>query len=179
MANELLDFVMSLVRDPEVAARYAADPAATLSAANLSGVTSVDVNNLLPMVSESLSMGSPLASAGDDMSGNVWTSGAATAAFDSFTPHTTAAGSPTTPAIDGNRWSEGIAAHSATGVDQIVEPVASESDYEVSALDAAHRMDHDSPADGTGGDLSGWENWGHPGMDDPRHGGHPGFDIVD
>lgn len=28
MANELLDFVMSLVRDPEVAARYAADPAA-------------------------------------------------------------------------------------------------------------------------------------------------------
>ena len=26
MANELLDFVMSLVRDPDAAARYAADP---------------------------------------------------------------------------------------------------------------------------------------------------------
>lgn len=32
MANTLLDFVMSLVRDPEAAARYAADPAQAIAA---------------------------------------------------------------------------------------------------------------------------------------------------
>ena len=31
MANELLDFVMSLVRDPDAAARYHADPARTIA----------------------------------------------------------------------------------------------------------------------------------------------------
>ena len=56
MANSLLDFVMSLVRDPDAAARYAADPAQAIADANLTDVTSADVNNLIPVVSESLSM---------------------------------------------------------------------------------------------------------------------------
>ena len=74
MANPLLDFVMSVVRDPDVAAHYAADPAGAIAAANLTGVTTADVAQLIPAVSESV----PSADA------NVWTSGAATAAFDAF-----------------------------------------------------------------------------------------------
>ncbi len=87
MANPLLDFVMSLVRDPDAAARYAADPAQTIHDANLVDVTSADVNALIPVISESLHMGAPVTGAEsliDDAGGNVWTSGAATAAFDSF-----------------------------------------------------------------------------------------------
>ena len=52
MANSLLDFVMSLVRDPDAAARYAADPTQAIADANLTGVTSADVSNLIPVVSE-------------------------------------------------------------------------------------------------------------------------------
>ena len=90
MANSLLDFVMSLVRDPDAAAAYAADPAQAIADANLPDVTSVDVNNLIPVVSESLSMGVPSTGADTlvaDHASNVWTSGAATAAFDAFDDH--------------------------------------------------------------------------------------------
>ena len=59
MANPLLDFVMSLVRDPDAAAQYAADPAQAIHAANLTDVTSADVNALIPVVSESLSTAAP------------------------------------------------------------------------------------------------------------------------
>ena len=94
MANSLLDFVISLVRDPDAAARYAANPAQSIADAHLTEVTSADVNNLIPMVSDSLSMSGP---AGTGASvpvadhGNVWASGAATAALDAFTPHVPAA----------------------------------------------------------------------------------------
>ena len=87
MANPLLDFVMSVVRDPDAAARYAADADKALLEANLTDVTSADVNALIPVVSESLSMAAPSTGAealADDPAGNVWTSGAATAAFDAF-----------------------------------------------------------------------------------------------
>ena len=87
MANALLDFVMSLVRDPEAAARYAADPARTLADAHLTDVTSADVQNLIPVVSESLSMAVPSHTWDGlvlDPVDNVWASGAATAAFDAF-----------------------------------------------------------------------------------------------
>ena len=84
MANSLLDFVMSLVRDPDAAARYAADPMQAIADANLTGVTSADVSNLIPVVSESLSMGAAMAGADAAIDGNVWASGAATAAFDAF-----------------------------------------------------------------------------------------------
>lgn len=90
MANELLDFVMGLVRDPDAAARYAADPAQAIADAHLTDVTSADVNNLIPMVSDSLSMAAPSfrADTGLDevIDNSVWTSGAATAAFDAFAP---------------------------------------------------------------------------------------------
>ncbi|AKS30844.1 Rv0340 family IniB-related protein [Mycolicibacterium goodii] len=90
MANTLLDFVMSLVRDPEAAARYAADPAQAIADADLPDVTSADVDNLIPVVSESLSMGATAGSldaVGAEPAGNVWASGAATAAFDAFGDH--------------------------------------------------------------------------------------------
>ena len=90
MANSLLDFVMSLVRDPEAAARYAADPAQAIADAHLTDVTSADVSNLIPMVSESLSMSAPVTGTGildEHSGGNVWASGAATAAFDAFDDH--------------------------------------------------------------------------------------------
>jgi hypothetical protein len=93
MANSLLDFVMSLVRDPDAAAAYAADPTQAIADANLTDVTSVDVNNLIPVVSESMSSLSgavPTTGADavvDDHAGNVWASGAATAAFDAFDDH--------------------------------------------------------------------------------------------
>ncbi len=87
MANSLLDFVMSLVRDPDAAARYAADPAQALADAHLTDVTSADVQNLIPVVSESLSMTVPnhtLDTLDFEPVSNVWASGAATAAFDAF-----------------------------------------------------------------------------------------------
>ena len=82
MANALLDFVMSVVNNPDVAAAYAADPGKTIADANLHGVTTADVNGLIPVVSESLSSAAPGAAAGHDA--NVWTSGAADQAFDAF-----------------------------------------------------------------------------------------------
>lgn len=86
MGNSLLDFVMALVRDPATAARYAADPAGTLADADLTGVTITDVGNLIPVVTDALSAATP--GFGDaDGAANVWTSGAAAAAFDAFDIH--------------------------------------------------------------------------------------------
>lgn len=90
MGNSLLDFVLALVRDPDAATRYAADPAGMLAAAGLGGVTTVDVNNLIPVVTDSLASSTP------GYGGNVWTSGAATAAFDAFEVRSTP---PVMPAL--------------------------------------------------------------------------------
>lgn len=93
MGNALLDFVMALVRDREAAARFAADPSNALSAAGLAGVTVADVNNLLPMVSDSMATTTPafgMGTQGGIPDGNVWASGAATAAFDAFDTHRSA-----------------------------------------------------------------------------------------
>ena len=87
MANSLLDFVMSVVRDPEIAAQYAANPAQAIADADLTGVTTSDVNNLIPVVAESFpSAAAPSAGLDvfSDAGTNVWASGAATAAFDAF-----------------------------------------------------------------------------------------------
>lgn len=97
MANSLLDFVISLVRDPQAAARYAANPAQTIADAHLTDVTSADVNSLIPVVSDSLSMASPASGAtGAQVAdhGNVWASGAAAAALDAFSPHATVSAVP-------------------------------------------------------------------------------------
>jgi hypothetical protein len=87
MANSLLDFVMSVVRDPQVAAQYAADPAQAIADAHLTDVTSADVNGLIPVVSESLSTGAHTIGADAGPDSNVWASGAATAAFDAFSDY--------------------------------------------------------------------------------------------
>ncbi|MGE2692178.1 Rv0340 family IniB-related protein [Mycolicibacterium pulveris] len=89
MANSLLDFVMSVVRDPDIAARFAADPDQVLADANLTNVTSADVHALIPVVSESMStlVTAPATAELDGLgeaATNVWASGAATAAFDAF-----------------------------------------------------------------------------------------------
>ncbi|MGU3502621.1 Rv0340 family IniB-related protein [Mycobacterium sp. C31M] len=84
MSNSLLDFVMALVRDPDVAAQYAADPAQAIAAAGLVGVSSADVDQLIPVVSESVAAVGSAASSGPVADANVWASGAATAAFDAF-----------------------------------------------------------------------------------------------
>ncbi|MCV7302324.1 hypothetical protein H7J93_22125 [Mycobacterium barrassiae] len=86
MANELLDFVLSLVRDPDAAARFAENPDQAILDANLTNVTSADVNNLIPVVTESLGAAVPAVGAEGvtDVTENIWASGAATAAFDAF-----------------------------------------------------------------------------------------------
>lgn len=83
MSNTLLDFVMALVRDPDAAARYAADPVAALAGAELPGVTVADVQSLIPVVADSLAVATPDFGRAADVA-NVWTSGAAAAAFDAF-----------------------------------------------------------------------------------------------
>jgi hypothetical protein len=87
MANELLDFVMKVVGDPDVAAQYAADPAQAIADAHLTDITSADVNSLIPVVSESLSTGAHTIGADVGPDSNVWASGAATAAFDAFSAY--------------------------------------------------------------------------------------------
>ena len=104
MGNSLLDFVMALVRDPDAAARYAADPAGALAEAHLPGITATDVANLIPVVTDSLAMTTPdLAAIGDVASvwtTNVWTSGAAAAALDAFdVPHPAAMAPPAAPQV--------------------------------------------------------------------------------
>jgi hypothetical protein len=90
VANSLLDFVMSLVRDPDAAAHYAADPTQAIADAHLTDVTTADVNHLIPMVADSMSAAVPSTGSdafSADAAHNVWTSGAATAAFDAFGDH--------------------------------------------------------------------------------------------
>lgn len=110
---------MALVRDPDAAARYAADPAGALAAAGLAGVTFADVNNLIPVVTDSLAAANPGfgrsadrdlgahwdlgAGDGDLGPANVWLSSAAAAAFDAFDlplpADTPAAEQATSPAV--------------------------------------------------------------------------------
>lgn len=177
MANELLDFVMSLVRDPDAAARYHADPARTIADAHLNGVTSADVNNLLPMVSESLTSTTATPGLSGHGDASVWTSGAATAAFDAFTPLVPAG--------------HDIVAVSAV-VDPGVQPADLPADHDhaapfsdVAAVPAGFDSDsYQPPADGPDAGHpvdGGWEAWEHDGAhaaDWPgsHHAAHPGFD---
>jgi hypothetical protein len=117
MANELLDFVMSLVRDPDAAARYAENPQQAIADAHLTDVTSADVNNLIPVVSESLSMASPAHGIDAVADGNVWSSGAATAAFDAFSDHV-----PVPVVVDAPLFDEPAVAPVGTNADQWTEP---------------------------------------------------------
>ncbi len=169
MANELLDFVMSLVRDPDAAARYAADPGQAIADAHLTGVTSADVGNLLPMVSESLAMSTPLpppisaalAPEGSHVGGSVWTSGAATAAFDAFTPHTAGIDDPGTPVIEVRHLAVDTAADPLGDVDAAVSTQLGDP---LAVLPA-----HDDAFDGGSAAWHHAADWSHGHVD-------PGFD---
>jgi hypothetical protein len=179
MANELLDFVMALVRDPDAAARYAADPSAAIADAHLTNVTSVDVNNLIPVVSDSLSMAAPVIGGVDAGSGNVWTSGAATAAFDAFTPHLSdqasaaahdlsggvintsalnAVDTSAVPAVDVAQFSDVIDDHSPTAYDAINEFATDGPDaWDEGVADLHHEISDGGQDHGT--DHSGFDTF--------------------
>ncbi len=182
MANPLLDFVMSLVRDPDAAAHYAADPAQAIHDANLIGVTSADVNALIPVVSESLPTGMPATGAdalAADPAGNVWTSGAATAAFDAFDDHLPVTGV------------EDVHSVAHTVIDQPDEAlhagVDTLDDHDIPAVTTiddpstqfTHGIIDDAPLVGDTVDA-GAVDW-HPVIDDAGHhldAGTTGFDIL-
>lgn len=171
MANELLDFVMSLVRDPEVAARYAADPAGAIAEANLANVTSVDVNNLIPVVSDSLSMATPSFGAASPVDDSVWTSGAAAQAFDAFD-----AFAPSVPETGLSGLDDVPAAVIDT---DLAAAVGRDLDPQVPAVEDVVQFDaFDEP------DLPGPVSWDQGVLDSPVTGEQspadeaPGFDLF-
>jgi hypothetical protein len=192
MANSLLDFVMSLVRDPDAAARYAADPAGAIADAHLPDVTSADVNNLIPMVADSLSgplsgtAFGPGAGAGGD--GNVWASGAATAAFDAFDTHVPAAVVPDTHPVITD-----VAEHADPAAALITDPGADPGAVNLSLPDTSAQVsnvgfDHAAATD-AGPDWVDHTAWDHTHVDDthgtgsdvaglPAPADHPGFDLF-
>ena len=162
MGNSLLDFVMALVRDPDAAARYASDPAGVLADAQLPGVTMADVNNLIPVVTDSLATATPgFGTPVDNV--NVWTSGAAAAAFDAFDIHIPPADlaqhpappavSVQTPEAPYEHYADGIPADLPTGEAPatIVDPTADQPVDPVTQ-DWAPQPDH-HPGDPSGFDL--------------------------
>ena len=179
MANSLLDFVMSLVRDPDAAAQYAANPAQTIADANLTDVTHVDVDNLIPVVAESMSTvvpsGSVPASADTllDSAHNVWASGAATAAFDAFDAHLPIQGSDV------------IADHVPMVANVIELPEDSTptivdhgfDDLSVPTVDAPV-VDDPRVADAAGSPALGQHDVSDPLDDHLDHPHDPGFDIF-
>jgi hypothetical protein len=52
LSSSLLDFILSLLRDPQAAESFAQDPQAALSAAGLGDVCSADVRALMPMLAD-------------------------------------------------------------------------------------------------------------------------------
>ena len=172
MANSLLDFVMSLVRDPDAAARYAADPTQAIADANLTGVTSADVSNLIPVVSESLSMAAPTSGADAAMDGNVWASGAATAAFDAF-----ADAVPDDGLDDAQSVISGVIDQPVdTGLESDVAQAADYPTFDPSSqVDSTIVEDAAAAADSGLDDLTAWTE---PGADDQHPDADPGFDIF-
>jgi hypothetical protein len=180
MANPLLDFVMSLVRDPDAAAQYAADPSGAIHAANLADVTSADVNALIPVVSESLSTAMPSTGAESligDPAGNVWSSGAATAAFDAFDDHLSV------PTIDdGHSIASNVIEQPGdslhAGVDTLDDAaIPAVADFDDPSTQLTGGIIDDAPLVGEATDT----DW-HSVVDDAAHHldtGDTGFDIFD
>ncbi len=184
MANSLLDFVMSLVRDPNAAAAYAADPGQAIADAHLTDVTSVDVNNLIPVVSESLSMAVPSTGADtavDDHASNVWTSGAATAAFDAFDDHV-----PTVVSDQAHSMVDHVVTEPDAAVQQGLDTLANAGVPDVAgADDPSLHFDgpviDDSPVIEAHDvhDLHVDDNWSHAAPEDHHlDANDPGFDIF-
>jgi hypothetical protein len=179
MANSLLDFVMSLVRDPDAAAAYAADPGQAIADANLTDVTSVDVNNLIPVVSESLSMAVPsTGSEGlvEDLSGNVWASGAATAAFDAFDDHV-----PDVAVDEAYSLANHLVTEPDAAVQSGLDTLANAGVPEVASLDDPS-LQFDGPVidDAPIDDAPSVDDWSHAAPEDHHvDTDSSGFDIFD
>jgi hypothetical protein len=180
MANPLLDFVMSLVRDPEAAAQYAADPAGAIHAANLTDVTSADVNALIPVVSESLSTAPPSAGAESligDPAGNIWSSGEATAAFDAFDDHLSVPTIDDGHSVAANVIDEPDASLHA-GLDALGDAdVPAVADFEDPSAQLTGGIIDDAPLVGDATDTD-WQSV----VDDAQHhldAGETGFDVFD
>jgi hypothetical protein len=175
VANSLLDFVMSLVRDPDAAAAYAADPAQAITDANLTDVTSVDVNNLIPVVSESLST-TGAESLVDDPSANVWASGAATAAFDAFDDHVPAVAVDEMHSMAANLVTEPDAAVQS-GLDVLADAgVPTVAGVDDPSLQFDGPVIDDAPIE----DAPAMDDWSHAVTDDQHlEDDSSGFDIFD
>jgi hypothetical protein len=179
MANSLLDFVMSLVRDPDAAAAYAADPAQAITDANLTDVTSVDVNNLIPVVSESLSMAVPSTGADSlvaDPAANVWASGAATAAFDAFDDHV-----PDVAVDDVHSMAANLVTEPDAGAQSGLDVLADAGVPTVAGVDDPS-LQFDGPVidDAPIDELVDKDDWSHAVADDQHlDDDSSGFDIFD
>jgi len=182
MANSLLDFVMSVVRDPDAAAQYAANPAQAIADANLTDVTSADVNHLIPVVAESLSAAVPSTgfdSFDVDAGSNVWASGAATAAFDAFGDHLPEQGLDDAHTIvtnvvntDDDQLPTGFDGGDDLSGDGAIPAVAL-------ADDPSLQFDGPVVDDAPGLDADPQDDWGHPVVEDHLpHPDDPGFDIF-
>lgn len=173
MGNSLLDFVMALVRDPGAAARYAADPAGALADAHLSGVTITDVQNLIPVVTDSLAMSTPDLGAVADAA-NVWTSGAAAAAFDAFDlPH------PAPPAPVPTLQLNDASVDHSTVLPEPAPPQSAPEHLPVPVL-ADAVADHQplDPVVQDWADDGGWQHSHDPQVPDHHPVDHPGFDLF-
>jgi hypothetical protein len=179
MANSLLDFVMSLVRDPDAAAAYAADPAQAIADADLTDVSSVDVNNLIPVVSESLSMAVPSTGADavvDDHASNVWASGAATAAFDAFDDHVPAVVADDVHSVTADFITDpdagvqsGLDALADAGVPDVAAANDTSLQFDAPVIDEPPAVD--APVD---------DDWSHSApVDHQQDADDSGFDIFD
>jgi hypothetical protein len=178
MANSLLDFVMSLVRDPDAAAAYAADPAQAISDANLTDVTSVDVNHLIPVVSESLSMAVPSTGADavvDDHASNVWASGAATAAFDAFDDHV-----PTVVTDEAHSMLNNLVTDPDPAMHAGLDMLTNAGVPDVAGIDDPS-LQFDGPViDEPAPDAPVDDDWSHAAPEDHHlEAEHPSFDIFD
>jgi hypothetical protein len=179
MANSLLDFVMSLVRDPDAAAAYAADPGQAIADANLTDVTSVDVNNLIPVVSESLSMAVPSTGADSlvhDLSDNVWASGAATAAFDAFDDHV-----PAVAVDEVHSMAADLVTEPDAGVQSGLDMLADGGVPDVAAADDTS-LQFDAPVidEAPAIDAPAEDNWSHAAPEDHHlDADDGGFDVFD
>ncbi|MGV0746237.1 Rv0340 family IniB-related protein [Mycolicibacterium sp. XJ870] len=174
MANTLLDFVMSLVRDPEAAARYAADPAQAIAAADLTDVTSADVNNLIPVVSESLSMSAPtggLDAFGAEPGGNVWASGAATAAFDAFGDHIPADVGQESIGQIIEQPQEAV----SSGLEALADAGLTDGAFDEASLQISEPVIGEVPIE----DPVIADDWAQPVVDETSHPDAAGFDIFD
>jgi hypothetical protein len=181
MANSLLDFVMSVVRDPDAAAHYAANPAQAIADAHLTDVTTADVNQLIPVVTESLSAAVPSTgfdSFDADAGSNVWASGAATAAFDAFGDHLPLQGVDDAHTLVSNvvdTQDDHVPAAIDVGDDFVADDVPAVGVSDDPSLQFDGPVIDDAPVP----DTAQEDDWSHSVVEDhlPQH-DDPGFDIF-